>query len=117
MDRRSSSTASLGTNGKDGTGPLKAKSKMSVRKASVENLLENDKPAAPVRASSMEDIHSISKQGSSSSSRGGKGGGGGVAGGGLAGKIVDAVVKLYQPDHSYKYIDITPVSAKLKVSA
>jgi len=77
------------------------------RKASVENLLENDKPSGPVRASSLEDIHAISGSSSPSMGRSGKGG----SGGSLAGKFVEASVKLYQPDHSYKYIDITPVSA------
>lgn len=74
------------------------------RKASTENLLDNDKdkPKGPVRASSLEDIHALSKK---------QGGGGGSSSvGGMAGKIVDAVVKVYQPDHTHKYIDITPVS-------
>lgn len=82
-------------------GPLKAKTKMSVRKVSTENLLDNDsKPKGPVRASSLEDIHALSKKQSS---------GGSSSGGGMAGKIVDAVVKVYLPDHTHKYIDISPV--------
>ena len=107
---RSASQASLGHSSSNSrSGPLKAKSKVQVqRKASVENLLENDKPSGPVRASSLEDIHAMTT-GSSSPSMGRSGKGG--SGGGLAGKFVEAVVKLYQPDHSYKYIDITPVSA------
>ncbi len=112
LNSRSASQASLGHNSADsaGSGPLKAKSKMTVqRKASVENLLESDKPVAPVRASSLEDIHSMANQQGSSSSSGGARSGKGGNSGALAGKIVDAVVKLYQPDHSYKYIDITPV--------
>lgn len=88
-------------------GPLKAKTKMSVRKASVENLLggSDSKPAGPVRASSLEDIHALTKKQSTGGKSSGSGGGGG-----MAGKIVDAVVKVYQPDHTHKYIDISPVS-------
>ena len=90
----------MSTDGTDTpTGPLKAKSKMSVRKVSTENLLD-DKPTGPVRASSLEDIHALSKKSS----------GGSSSSGGGAGKIVDAVVKVYQPDHTHKYIDISPVS-------
>lgn len=86
--------------GDSNAGPLKARAKMSMKR-STENLLDNEnKPAAPVRASSMEDIHSLSKQSSTKSSSGG-------------GKIVDAVVKVYQPDHSHKYIDISSVSQYL----
>ena len=51
-----------------------------------------------MRASSMEDIHSLSSQGT------------GTKTGNVGAKIVDAVVKLYLPDHSHKYIDISPVS-------
>lgn len=89
-------------------GPLKAKTKMSVRKTSIENLLDNNdsKPAGPVRASSLEDLHALTKK----QSNGGKSSGSG-GGSGMAGKIVDAVVKVYQPDHTHKYIDITPVSS------
>ena len=29
-----------------------------------------------------------------------------------AGRIVDAVVKLYVPDHTYKYLDMSPVSSE-----
>lgn len=78
---------------------------MAVRKASTENLLDREKPAGPVRASSLEDIHALSKKQSS-----GGGGGPSLGGGGLVGKIADAVVKMYLPDHTHKYIDISPVS-------
>ena len=107
---RNFSSTSLGVNSPDtGVGPLKARSKMSVRKSSVENLLD-DKPAAPVRSSSLENIHALSKQQSLPGLPvGGKGGGRSVSGG-MGGKIVDAVVKVYQPDHSHKYLDISPVS-------
>lgn len=77
---------------------------MFVRKASTENLLDREKPAGPVRASSLEDIHALSKKQSSS-------GGSSGSGGAMAGKIVDAVVKVYLPDHTHKYIDISPVSS------
>ncbi len=77
---------------------------MSVRKISTENLLDNDRPASLIRASSMEDMHVLSKKSSSSS--------GSSSGPSMASKIVDAVVKLYQPDHTHKYIDITMVSGE-----
>lgn len=85
-------------------GPLKAKTKMSVRKVSTDNLLDggDSKPVGPVRASSLEDLHALTKKQSAV----GKSPGGG---GGMSGKIVDAVVKVYQPDHTHKYIDISPV--------
>jgi len=63
---------------------------------SSESLLDNDRPNVPVRASSMEDIHTLSTQTSRSRP-------GGIP------RIVDAVVKLYQPDHSHKYFVISPV--------
>ena len=78
------------------SGPLKAKGKMPTRKMSTENILEEiPKPTGPIRASSMEDISTYSTHNSGSTA---------------APRIVDAVVKLYQPDHNYKYIDISPVS-------
>ena len=76
-------------------GPMKAKAKISTRKSS-ENLLE-DKPVSPpvpMRASSLEDIHAYSTGTGQTSAL----------------RIVDAVVKLYVPDHSHKYLDISPVS-------
>lgn len=98
---RPSSMTALSDN-PDTPGPLKAKGKMAVRKASTENLLDNDKKSSgPQRASSMEDIHTLSKKQSSGKS----------GGSGMGGKIVDAVVKVYQPDHTHKYIDISPVSS------
>jgi len=88
----------FGSHHGDGTdspaGPIKAKGTMT-RKSS-ESLLDSDRPNVPVRASSMEDIHTLSTQTSRSRP-------GGIP------RIVDAVVKLYQPDHSHKYIDISPV--------
>ena len=78
---------------------------MAVRKASTENLLDRDKPAGPKRASSLEDIHALSKKQNTEG-----GGGPPLAGGGAVGKIADAVVKVYLPDHTHKYIDISPVS-------
>ena len=90
-------------------GPLKAKNKMSMRRSSSENLLDNDKPAGPVQSSSLENIHFMSQQSSSSHAMSAKGGMRAVKGA-MVEKIVDAVVKLYQPDHSHKYIDISPVS-------
>lgn len=99
LPSRTSSTSSIGTDALDGgPGPLKAKRKMPSRKASQENLLDGgEKTAAPVRASSLEDIHSLSKQNQSGKT-------------GLAGKIVDGVVKLYSPDHTHKYIDVSPTT-------
>ena len=92
----------MGVDSSDGgPGPLKAKRKMPSRKASQENLLDGgEKPAGPMRASSLEDIHSLSKQSQSGKT-------------GLAAKIVDGVVKLYSPDHTHKYIDVSPVSQLL----
>ena len=86
--------------GVSGPTPLKAKGKMKTRKASTENLFDGngEKSGGPMRASSMEDIHSLSSQGSGNKT------------GNVGAKIVDAVVKLYLPDHSHKYIDISPVS-------
>lgn len=53
-----------------------------------------------MRASSLEDIHSLStKQQKQQSGRTG-----------LAAKIVDGAVKLYSPDHTHKYVDVSPVS-------
>ena len=100
--RTSSLSAVDNQNGVSGPTPLKAKSKMKARKASTDNLLGNGEPkrSGPMKASSMEDIHSLSTQASSPSK----------GRGGMAGKIVDAAVKLYLPDHSYKYIEISPVS-------
>ena len=81
-----------------GSGPLKAKRKMPLRKASQENLLDNGSgEKGPMRASSLEDIHSLSKQSQSGRT-------------GLVTKIVDGAVKLYNPDHIHKYIDVCPVS-------
>ena len=77
-------------------GPVKAVKGVSTRKSS-ENLLDSDRPTVPIRASSMEDIHTLSTQTSRSRS-------GGIP------RIVDSVVKLHLPDHSHKYIDISPVS-------
>ena len=101
---RTSSTSSIGADAPDsGSGPLKAKRKMPSRKASTENLLADnggEKSSGPVRASSLEDIHSLSsKQQKQQSGRTG-----------LAAKIVDGAVKLYSPDHTHKYVDVSPVS-------
>lgn len=78
-------------------GPLKAtKKKIPLRKLSQEDLLSEpvEKPSAPVRASSLEDLPS-----SSSSAKN------------LSTRFVDSVVKLYvAPDHSYKYIDVSPTT-------
>jgi len=108
LGSRSSSSSSVVADSHDGVSgptPLKAKGKMKARKSSTENLFNGkaDKNGGPMRASSLEDIHSLSSQGSS-----GKGGT-------SAAKIVDAVVKLYLPDHSHKYIDISPVSCTVSL--
>ena len=96
---RTSSTSSMVSDATDsGSGPLKAKRKMPSRKTSQENLLDNGGgEKAPMRASSLEDIHSLSKQSQSGRS-------------GLVTKIVDGAVKLYNPDHTHKYVDVSPVS-------
>lgn len=94
--RFSGSSSSSSSIDPEGSGPVKAKGRFAARKTSTDNLLNGDKPSPPVRASSMEDIHSIGKNSSSSV--------------GTAAKIVDGVVKLYQPDHSHKYIDISPAT-------
>ena len=77
-------------------GPMKARKGVSTRMSS-ENLLDSDRPTVPIRASSMEDIHTLGTQPSRSRS-------GGIP------RIVDSVVKLHLPDHTHKYIDISPVS-------
>ncbi|XP_064404349.1 rap guanine nucleotide exchange factor 6-like isoform X2 [Halichondria panicea] len=99
---RSSSSAIVTTDSHDGTtgpAPLKAlKKSRKSRKNSTENLSDGkgDKgDPLTKRAISMEDLHSLSSPG-------------GNGKGGAAGKIVDAVVKLYLPDHSHKYLDISP---------
>ena len=101
---RTSSSSSIGADAPDsGSGPLKAKRKMPSRKASTENLLADnggEKSSGPVRASSLEDIHSLSSKQQKQQS--GKTG--------LAAKIVDGAVKLYSPDHTHKYVDVSPVS-------
>jgi hypothetical protein len=76
---------------------------MPSRKASTENLLADnsgEKPSGPMRASSLEDIHSLSSK--QQKQKSGKTG--------LAAKIVDGAVKLYSPDHTHKYVDVSPVS-------
>ena len=102
---RTSSTSSIGADAPDsGSGPLKAKRKMPSRKASTENLLADnggEKSSGPVRASSLEDIHSLSSKQQKQSTR--------TA---LAAKIVDGAIKLYSPDHTHKYVDVSPVSTQ-----
>lgn len=103
---RSSTSSVLSTDSQDGVvgpTPLKAIKRGKSRKSSTENLFNGGtEKSGPLRASSMEDIHSLSSQSAS-----------GKAGGNAPGKIVDAVVKLYLPDHSHKYLDISPVSLRL----
>ena len=68
------------------------------RKLSTENLaIGKDKQTGPVRATSLEDIPTFTSRNPPLSTAGHR--------------IVDAVVKLYVPDHTYKYLDISPVSA------
>lgn len=74
-------------------GPLKAKERSSL-KLTREDLLESDRPTVIARASTMEDIHTPITPTSRSQSEG---------------VSLDAVVKLYIPDHSHKYFDISPV--------
>ena len=67
------------------------------RKLSTENLAGKGSPTTgPVRASSLEDISTFTSHAPPLTSAGGQ-------------RIVDAVVKLYVPDHTYKYLDISPV--------
>ena len=67
------------------------------RKLSTENLsVSKDSPTGPVSATSLEDIPTYASHTTSMSAP--------------AQRIVDAVVKLYVPDHTYKYLDISPVS-------
>ena len=67
------------------------------RKLSTENLAAvKDTQSGVVRASSMEDIPTFTTRNPPLSA--------------AAQRIVDAVVKLYMPDHTYKYLDISPVS-------
>ena len=97
--RRTHSNSFIGSDSADsGSRPVKAKGKMPTRKMSTENILEDlgPKQTGPIRASSMEDISTYSTRSSGSTA---------------APRVVDAVVKLYQPDHTYKYIDISPVSS------
>ena len=72
------------------------------RKLSSENLAggkQSPVGPSPVRATSLEDIPTFASHTSSRSTP--------------AQRFVDAVVKLYVPDHTYKYLDISPVSASL----
>ena len=67
------------------------------RKLSTENLAGKGSPTTgPVRASSLEDISTFTSHAPPLTSAGGQ-------------RIVDAVVKLYVPDHTYKYLDMSPV--------
>jgi hypothetical protein len=83
-------------------GPLKAKPMIkTARKLSSENLAggggkESPVGPGPVRATSLEDIPSFASHSGSLSAS--------------SQRFVDAVVKLYVPDHTYKYLDISPVS-------
>ena len=75
---------------------------IQARKLSSENLAgvgggkESPVGPGPVRATSLEDIPSFASHSGSRSVP--------------SQRIVDAVVKLYVPDHTYKYLDISPVS-------
>ena len=72
-------------------------SHLQARKLSTENLTAvKDTQSGVVRASSMEDIPTFTTRNPPLSTAGQR--------------IVDAVVKLYVPDHTYKYLDISPVS-------
>ena len=80
-------------------GPLKASKKLSTRK-SEENLLDDSSSNGSVlrTTTSAEDIHTLA----TGRSKGGAGS--------SRPQIIDAVVKLHAPDHTTKYIDISPVS-------
>lgn len=73
---------------------------LQARKLSSENLAGGGKESpvgpGPVRATSLEDIPTFATHATPLSAP--------------AQRIVDAVVKLYVPDHTYKYLDISPVS-------
>ena len=72
------------------------------RKLSSENLAagkESPVGPSPVRATSLEDIPTFASHAPPLS--------------GPGQRIVDAVVKLYVPDHTFKYLDISPVSGSL----
>jgi hypothetical protein len=98
--RPNTSSTSLDSDGGAG-GPLKAKPMIkTARKLSSENLAgvgggkESPVGPGPVRATSLEDIPSFASHSGSRSVP--------------SQRIVDAVVKLYVPDHTYKYLDISP---------
>jgi hypothetical protein len=94
--RPNASSSSLDGDGGVG-GPLKAKPMIkTARKLSSENLAGKESPMGPgpVRATSLEDIPTFAARSSPRSAP--------------AQRIVDAVVKLYVPDHTYKYLDISP---------
>jgi hypothetical protein len=99
--RPNASSTSLDIDGGVG-GPLKAKPMIkTARKLSSENLAggggkESPVGPGPVRATSLEDIPSFASHSGSLSAS--------------SQRFVDAVVKLYVPDHTYKYLDISPVS-------
>jgi hypothetical protein len=95
--RPNSSTTSLDGDS-SGSGPLKAKPMIqTARKLSTENLAAvKDTQSGVVRASSMEDIPTFTTRNPPLSA--------------AAQRIVDAVVKLYMPDHTYKYLDISPTT-------
>lgn len=109
---RTNSASSLngkgsGASPRDAPGPMKANSKTVVRKLSHEgDGGEGAGKSAPIRASSMENIHNVLSQQHSAP----------VAKSGAGSKmIVESVVKLYSVDHTCKYIDVTPVTTVAEV--
>eukprot|EP00731_Ephydatia_muelleri_P032145 Em0023g652a len=109
---RTNSASSLngkgsGASPRDAPGPMKANSKTVVRKLSHEgDGGEGAGKSAPIRASSMENIHNVlSQQHSAPAAKSGAG----------SKMIVESVVKLYSVDHTCKYIDVTPVTTVAEV--
>ena len=109
---RTSSASSLNVRGggatpRDAPGPMKASSKTIVRKLSHgrDGGGEGTGKNAPIRASSMENIHNLVQPPQSTLTRGNT----------ASKMIVESVVKLYSVDHTCKYIDVTPATTVAEV--
>ena len=86
---------------------MKASSKTIVRKLSHgrDGGGEGTGKNAPIRASSMENIHNLVQPPQSTLTRGNT----------ASKMIVESVVKLYSVDHTCKYIDVTPATTVAEV--
>lgn len=108
--RNQNTTSSLDSVGSESpSGPLKARKRLRTRKSSQENLLDDSSSNGVVvrPATSAEDLHLItsdrSPKLSSRTNRLSKT------------QVVDSVVKIYIPDHTHKYLDVTPTTSVAEV--